>query len=186
VRILGAGLCVWVLTGGLPAMAARTYTDENLVMQEIDWVHGLIASRPGPVLLISNRSTIPFVLWRIPTIISAVGAQRGEQIRYHMGQGTFREVLVVQTMRPTTIGGDYGVDPDDLMPPNYYLATVAEKRFGANLARVSRIVSIDPQPQGEKGPAQGPDRASPLRLISEIQSLSVPSVAPATSPAPSR
>jgi hypothetical protein len=186
VRILAAGLGVWILTGGFPAMAARTYTDENLVMQELNWEHGLIASRPGPVLVITNRSTIPFVLWHIPAIISAVGMQRGEQIRYHMGQGTFREVLVVQNMRPTTPDGDYGVDPGDLMPLGYHLETIAEKRFGANLARVSRILSIDAQPEGPAGAPQGPARPSPLRFISEIQSLSGPSVAPATSPAPSR
>lgn len=186
VRIMAAGLGVWMLTGGLPAMASRTYTDENLVMQELDWEHQLVASRPGPVLVISNRSTIPFILWHIPAIISAVGAQRGEQIRYHMGQGTFKEVLVVQTMRPTSIRGEYGVDPADMMPASYHLQTIAEKRFGANLARVSRIVSIDPEPAGEKGPVQGPSRPSPLRFISSIQSLSVPSVAPATSAASSR
>ena len=184
-RILIAGLGVWMLASGLPALAARTYTDENLVMQEIDWVHGLIASRPGPVLLISNRSTIPFVLWRIPTVISAVGAQRSEQIRYHMGQGTFREVLVVQTLRPTTEHGDYGVDPDDLMPASYHLQTVAEKRFGANLTRVSRIASIDPQPAAPAKPDQGP-APSPLRLISSAQSRSEPAVAAATSRGPSR
>jgi hypothetical protein len=185
-RILAAGLGVWLLASGLPAMARRTYTDENLVMQELDWEHQLVASRPGPVLLVSNRSTIPFVLWHIPAIISAVGAQRGEQIRYHMGQGTFKEVLVVQTMRPTSPGGDYGVDPDDMMPAGYHMETVAEKRFGANLARLSRILSIDPQPEGAGRPDQGPSRPSPLRLISEIQSRSGPSVAPDTSPGPRR
>jgi hypothetical protein len=185
VRILAAGLGVWMLTGGFPAMAARTYTDENLVMQELDWEHRLVEARPGPVLVITNRSTIPFVLWHIPAIISAVGAQRGEQIRYHMGQGTFKEVLVVQNVRPTTPDGDFGVDPGDLMPPGYHLQTIAEKRFGANLARVSRILSIDPQPESPGAP-QGPARPSPLRLISEIQSLSGPSVAPETSAAPSR
>ncbi len=182
-KIAAAGLGVWMLTGGLPAMARRTYTDENLAMQELDWEHQIIESRPGPVLLISNKSTIPFVLWHIEAIISAVGSQRGEQIRYHMGQGTFKEVLVAQAIRPTSANGDFGVDPDDRMPAGYHLETIAEKRFGARLARLSRIVFIDPAPEGAKGPAQGPDRASPLRLINAIQSLSEPAVAAATSSA---
>lgn len=185
-RVAAAGLGVWMLTGGLPAMALRTYTDENLVMQELDWEHELVATRPGPVLLISNRSTIPFILWHIPAVISAVGAQRGEQIRYHLAQGTFREVLVFQTLKPSSAKGEFGVEPGDAMPSNYHLQTLAERRFGSNIARVSRIVSIDPGPDDGKKPVHGPDRASPLRLISEIQSWSDPAVAPATSSAPSR
>ena len=180
-RFAAAGLGIWMLTGGLPAFARRTYTDENLAMQEIDWEHAVVLSRPGPVLVISNKSTIPFVLWRIESIISAVGAQKGEQIRYHMGQGTFKEVLVTQSIRPTTANGDYGVDPEDAMPPSYHLQPIAEKRFGMSLERISRIVSIDPQPEGSSAAPQGPDRPSPLRLTSAIQSPSEPPVAATTS-----
>jgi hypothetical protein len=50
---------------GLPAIAVKLYTDENLGMQELDWEHSVIESRPGPVLVISNKSTIPFLLWHI-------------------------------------------------------------------------------------------------------------------------
>ena len=108
-RIAAAGLGVWMLTGGLPAIAARTYTDENLAMQEIDWEHGIIEARPGPVLVISNKSTIPFILWHIEVDHQRrSGRQKGEQIRYHMGQGTFKEVLVTQAIRPTSANGDYG------------------------------------------------------------------------------
>ena len=179
VRIAAAGLAVWMFTGGLPAMARRTYTDENLVMQELDWEHEQVASRPGPVLVISNRSTLPFVLWHIPAIISAVGAQRGEQIRYHLSQGTFKEVFVIQTMRATSPNGQFGVEPADAMPPEFHLEVIAQKRFGSNIARLSRIVSIDPTPPKEAG--QGDARPSPLRLMSADQSASEPPVAPETS-----
>ena len=160
-------------------MARRTYTDENLVMQELDWEHEQVASRPGPVLVISNRSTLPFVLWHIPAIISAVGAQRGEQIRYHLSQGTFKEVFVIQTMRATSPNGQFGVEPADAMPPEFHLEVIAQKRFGSNIARLSRIVSIDPTPPKEAG--QGDARPSPLRLMSADQSASEPPVAPETS-----
>jgi len=151
-----------------------------------DREHSVIESRTGPVLMISNKSTIPFILWHIETIISAVGAQKGEDIRYHMGQDTFKEVLVAQALRPSDANGDMGVDPDDLMPPSYHLETIAEKRFGARLDRVSRIVSIDPEPEGAEKPDQRPAVPSALRSISALQSLSEPSVAAATSSALSR
>jgi Dolichyl-phosphate-mannose-protein mannosyltransferase len=185
-RVALAGLAVWFLASGLPAMAYRAYTDENLIMQEILWEKAFVRTRPGPVLLFSNRSTIPFVLWKIPAIISAVGAERGEQIRYHLSQGTFREVLVLQSLKPSSAKGEYGVEPGDLMPASYHLETLAEKRFGTSIARISRIVSIDPLPAGAAKAAQGVPRATPLRLINAAQSDSEPAVAPATSSAESR
>jgi len=185
-RIAAAGLGIWILVGGLPAIARRLYSDENLAMQEIEWEHSIIESEPGPVLMISNKSTIPFVLWHIETLISSVGAQRGEEIRYHMGEGTFREVLVSQAIRPTTANGDMGIDPEDIMPPGYHLEMIAEKRFGGRLDRLSRIVSIDPEPGKAGAPGQGPFVPSALRSISALQSRSVPPVAFATSPALSR
>ena len=33
-------------------------------MQEVEWEHEQLARRPGSLLFISNKSTIPFVLWR--------------------------------------------------------------------------------------------------------------------------
>jgi hypothetical protein len=185
-RIAAIGLGVWMLTGGMPAMARKLYTGENLAMQEIEWEHAIIESRPGPVLMISNKSTIPFILWHIEAVISAVGAQKGEQIRYHMGQGTFKDVLVSQALRPTSKDGQFGVDPDDLMPPSYHLETIAEKRFGMRVARMSRIVSIDPEAPGTPKPPPAPYLPSPLRSISAFQSASEPAVADFTSAALSR
>jgi hypothetical protein len=185
-RLAAAGLGVWLLAGGLPAIARRLYTDQNSAMQEVAWEHAVIESRPGPILLISNKSTIPFVLWHIETIISAVGAQRGEEIRYHMSQDTFKEVIVAQAVRPSDADGDMGVDPDDMMPPSFHLQMVAEKRFGSRLDRLSRIVSIDPQPGGAVKADYRPADPAELLSISEVQSRSEPPVAAATSSAESR
>ena len=160
-------------------MAGRLYTDQNLAVQEIQWDHEVIESRPGPILIISNLSTIPFILWHIESVITAVGAQRAEQIRYHLGQGTFKEVLVSQSLRPTSKDGDFGVDPEDVMPPGYHLEVVAEKRFGGKIGRLSRIVSIDLPSAGPK-PAQGAAPSTP-RSIKVLQSASEPSVAALTS-----
>lgn len=140
------GFGVWLLVWGLPVLAQRLYTSQNLVMQEVDWEHEQLAKRPGSVLFISNKSTIPFVLWRIPTIINGVGRQRAAQIRYHMREGTFKEVIVAQALRPTSVAGQMGVDPDDVMPENFRLEPIAEKRFGGRYARLSRLVAIEERP----------------------------------------
>lgn len=153
-RAVTIGLGVWLLVWCFPTIAHRLYTSQNLAMQEVEWEHEELLKRPGSLLFISNKSTLPFVLWRIPTVINGVGRQRPGQISYHMKEGTFKEVIVAQALRPTTPNGDMGVDPDDLMPDNYRLEPIAEKRFGGRYARLSRLVSIDDTPAA-KPPAPG-------------------------------
>ena len=179
------GLGFWLLTMGLPAIAVKFYTDENLGMQELDWEHSVVDSTPGPVLMISNKSTIPFLLWHTEVLLNPVAALKGNDIRYHMGLGTFREVIVAQAIRPTSGEGGMGVDPEDLLPPSFHLEVIAEKRFGGRLDRLSRIVSIDPAPDKKK-PADKPQPPSALRSINALQSLSEPPVAALTSSAESR
>jgi 4-amino-4-deoxy-L-arabinose transferase-like glycosyltransferase len=180
-RIAWAGLGIWLLACGMTAINVKFYTNENLGMQELDWERSVITSRPGPILVISNKSTIPFILWHIECILNNIAVQKGEDIRYHMGQGTFKEVIVTQAIRPTTANGEMGVDPEDLMPPSFHLQKIAEKRFGGRLDRMSRIVSIDPEPEKPRKSDQRPSAPSPLRTISALQSLSDPAVAALTS-----
>jgi len=179
------GLGFWLLTMGLPAIAVKFYTDENLGMRELDWEHSVVDSRPGPVLFISNKSPIPFLLWHIEAQLNPIAALKGDDIRYHMGLGTFREVIVAQAIRPISGDGGMGVDPDDLLPPSFHLEVIAQKRFGGRLDRLSRIVSIDPSPE-KKAPEGKPHPPSALRSIKALQSLSEPAVAALTSSAESR
>jgi hypothetical protein len=184
-RAAWLGLAVWLMALGLPAINLGLYTITNDGMQELDWEHGIIAAQQGPLLVISNKSTIPFILWHIQAILNPAAATKGNDISYHMGQQTFREVLVTQAIRPSSAEGDMGVDPDDLLPPNFHLEKIAEKRFGGRLDRISRIVSIDPEPEKAPQPDQRAPE-TPLRSISDIQSASEPAVAALTSPAVSR
>jgi hypothetical protein len=178
-RIAWAGLGLWVLTIGLTDYNLRFYTNNNLGMQELDWEKSVIDARPGPILFISNKSTIPFILWHTEVLLNNVAALKADDIRYHLGQETFKEVVVSQSIRPITEDGRMGVDPDDLLPPAFHLEPIAEKRFGLRLDRLSRVVSID------EAPAKGVPAGHPPapRSISELQSRSEPAVAALTSPA---
>jgi hypothetical protein len=149
-RLVAWGLGAWLMVWCFPSLAQRLSTSQNLVMQEVEWEHEELMKRPGKVLFITNKSTLPFVLWRVPTIINGMGRQRPEQIGYHLHEGTFTEVIIAQALRPTSVRGEMGIDPDDLMPDSYRLEPIAEKRFGGRFARLSRLVSIDETPK-EKG-----------------------------------
>ena len=161
-RIATVAFAGWLLVWGLPVLAQRLYTSQNLVMQEVEWEHDELLKRAGSVLFVSNKSTIPFVLWRIPTINTSVARHRSAQIGYHLREGTFKEVIVAQALRPTSAKGEMGVDPDDLMPASYRLEPIVEKRFGGRYSRLSRLVGIDET--GETVPAAGfvvPAKAEP-------------------------
>lgn len=149
-RIAAFGLGIWFFVFALPAVARRPYTDQNLVMLEVEWTHEMVAARGGSVLLVTNSSTIPFVLWRIPTVLIGAARSRGEQIRYHLAEGTFHEALVAQAIRPVSPAGETGVDPEEVLPASFHLEPIAQKRFGGRWLRISRIVSIDPPAAAEK------------------------------------
>ncbi len=149
------GLTAWVLVWGAPAYARRLYTLQNLVMHETDWELEQVMRRPGPVLAITSKATMPYLLQRIPAINTTMAAPRAAQIAWHLRQGTFREVLVAQVVRPTSAQGDAGVEPDDVLPPEFKLETIDRKRFGTRWIRVSRVVAIDVKPAEPAAPVSG-------------------------------
>jgi hypothetical protein len=114
------------------------------VMLEVEWTRDIVNARAKPVLFLTNSSTIPFVLNRIPTILIGAARMRGEQIRYHLAEGTFRDVFVAQAIRPLSAAGETGVDPEDVLPATFHLEPLVQKRFGGRWLRISRVVSIDP------------------------------------------
>jgi hypothetical protein len=142
-RIVVIGLLAWVLVIGSPAYAQRIYTTSNLVMHELEWEFEQIHRRPGPVLLLTSKGTLPFLLQRIPVLNFEIARRRLPQIAWHLNQGTFREVIVSQMIRPTSANGDPVVDPDDELSGNFKLQTLAVKRFGSRWVRISRLERLD-------------------------------------------
>lgn len=145
-RVAAAGLAVWLTVFAAPVYAKRFYTTQNMVMHETDWEVGQARVRAGPVLWITAKATMPFLLERIPALNTSIAAVRAPQIAWHLREGTFRQVFVAQVLRPTTAQGDLIVDPAEVLPPTFQLETVAEKRFGGRWIRISRLTGIDLPP----------------------------------------
>jgi hypothetical protein len=143
-RLLGAGLAAWVLIFAAPAYAHRFYTSQNMVMHELEWEIEQVAARPRSTLLITSKATLPFLIRKIPAVNTVLARGRSAQIAWHMREGTFREVVVSQVLRPTSARGDLIVDPDDVFPDNFRLQAIAEKRFGGRWIRISRLEEILP------------------------------------------
>jgi hypothetical protein len=153
-RIATFGLIAWLLVIAAPVYAHRFYTTQNLVMHELNWeleeVH-----RRRPDFLITAKATLPFLLANVPTVNTNIARLRGPQIAWHIRHGTFREVIVSQVIRPTSAKGEPVIDPDEELPENFHLETLAEKRFGARWIRISRLTEIEST--DEKGVESQPD-----------------------------
>jgi hypothetical protein len=62
-----------------------------------------------------------------------------------MEQHTFTEVLVLQDYRPTGPAGAFQLDPEARLPDTFVLEPVMEHRFGTRIARISRLLRIEPE-----------------------------------------
>jgi hypothetical protein len=140
------GLLAWLIAFAAPAYARRLYTSQNLVMREIEWELEQMRQQPGPILVITSKATMPYLLHRVSAINTPVARTRAAQIAWHMQRGTFREVLVAQVVRPTTEHGDAGIEPDDVLPAEFHLEPIERKRFGMRWIRISRVTSVDVEP----------------------------------------
>jgi hypothetical protein len=146
-RLALLGLAVWLVVLAAPAYARRLYTTQNLVMHEIEWELDQMRQRPGPVLVITSKATMPYLLHRMSAINTPVARTRGAQIAWHLQRGTFREVLVAQIVRPTTARGDAGIEPEDELPAGFKLEPLERKRFGTRWIRISRLTAVDVDPE---------------------------------------
>ncbi len=140
---------IFALGFSVPKEAYHMYS--RMGIDEIEWERRVVASRPAMTrLIISDKSPEPWLLDRIPAVL--LSAARGETsvVAAQLHDGYFREILVTQSLRPSTIEGDHELVPEDRLPDTYKLELLAERRFGTKITRISRLVAIvDPATNGE-------------------------------------
>jgi hypothetical protein len=180
-RVVGIGLAAWLLVCGAPAYAHRFYTEQNMVMHELNWEIEQVTARPQPVLLITAKATMPFLIRKVSALNTSIARVRGPQLTWHLRAGTFHEVLVSQVMRPTSARGEAVVDPDEELPANFRLRTLAEKRFGARWIRLSRLVEVTAANESEVGRTGTYQSVAPALSSNARQAEAEPAVAAVTS-----
>jgi hypothetical protein len=113
-------------------------------IDEVEWERRFVnALPPGERIIISNKSTLPWLLEKKPSILIPRARFVADRLAYQLHQANFREILVLQGARPTTFGGDFEIPPDERLPAWFKTELIVEKRFGSKLARISRLVSVD-------------------------------------------
>lgn len=111
---------------------------------EIEWQRRVVAARPAvDRLILTNRSSLPWLLQKTPSIMLERGRLVADRLQHQMTQPTFREILVFQTLVPTSEEGDHAPTPESALPPFFRIEPLAERRFGMNLSRISRLTAVD-------------------------------------------
>lgn len=145
--LLAAGLIGVTTAAGKAGQHLYSHTG----IDEIEWQKRFVNARaPGERIILSNRSTLPWLLQKTPAILLGRARLVADRLQHQLNTPHFREIIVLQSLRPTTPEGDHQIPADEKLPPYFKLELLAEKRFGTKIARVSRLVAID-LPRG--GPA---------------------------------
>jgi hypothetical protein len=142
VRTILIGLALLAVVTATSRFAQPLYSHTGI--DEIEWEKRFVLARPpGDRLILTNKSTLPWLLLKIPSILVGRGQLMAERLQYNLAAGTFQEVLVMQTFRPTTAEGDHQLPLADRLPKNFTLEFLAERRFGTRITRISRLVAVD-------------------------------------------
>ena len=142
VRTILIGLALLAVVTATSRFAQPLYSHTGI--DEIEWEKRFVLARPpGDRLILTNKSTLPWLLLKIPSILVGRGQLMAERLQYNLAAGTFQEVLVMQTFRPTTAEGDHQLPLADQLPKNFTLEFLAERRFGTRITRISRLVAVE-------------------------------------------
>lgn len=137
-RWIMAGALVSYLGFGAPTIAYhRTINQQAWEMAwEVQW----LAQRPSASrLIITNKSSLDWVIRGIPSISISHARQVASRIEFHQEAGTFEEVLVSQYYRPSGPEGGFVLEPKDALPTTYELEPLIERQVGGKLLRISRV-----------------------------------------------
>jgi hypothetical protein len=140
-----AGALVFTLGVTLPRLVRHGYS--NLGSLEHAWTVRAVAARgDAPRLVITNKTSLVWLLEKTPSVLIPRARILQDRLRLQLEEGYFKEILLTQELRPASAEGQHQIVPEDIMPKSFHLETVAEKRFGTKLVRISRVMAIDPLP----------------------------------------
>lgn len=148
--VLTGAAVVFALGFSVPKQSHHLYA--RVGIDEIAWELRTVAARP-PVqrIVVSNKSTLPWLLEKTPSILIVRARGMADRLAEQLATNAFPEILVTQSLRPTSIDGWHQLVPEDRLPAGYRLEPVAEKRFGTKIARISRLVAIDSPAPADPG-----------------------------------
>jgi hypothetical protein len=129
----------------LPAAARDRYTSLNLMRKNLEWEQRFVSAHAyKPDLYITNRSAIPWLVQGQIAISIDRARIRGSELAWHVRHHSFPVIWVAQRVLTEGASGEWAVDPSDMLPAYWELETIAVRRVGFTLTRISRVLSINP------------------------------------------
>lgn len=144
--ILSRALLLFVGLFAVAGAAAKfgLHHYSHLGIDEVEWQRRYVNALPsGERLIISNQSTLPWLLEKKPSILIGRARMVADRLHAQLQEPNLDEILVVQTLRPSTPDGDHQIPPDDKLPATFTLETLAERRFGTRICRISRLTAVE-------------------------------------------
>ncbi len=125
----------------IPNQAQHRYS--HLGIDEIEWERRFVAALdPAERLIVTNKSTLPWLLEQKPAILLERAQIVTDRLQHQLTEGPFHEILVIQTLKPTSPEGDFELVPEERLA-GFDLQLLAEKRFGTRVDRISRLVAVN-------------------------------------------
>ena len=145
--VLAASLVAY-LGWGVPKHAHHVYS--RMGVDEIEWERRFVESLPAKNrLILTNKTTLVWLLDKTPSILLDRAVMMEDRIVYQLTQPLFDEILVSQSLRPTSVDGFHEIVMEEQLPERYELEFMTERRFGTRIARISRLVAINPEENEE-------------------------------------
>ena len=152
--VIGTALLCYGVWG---ARVTQNLTDLNQIETAQRWELSVVNRLPSAErLMLTDKSPLFWFAQGIGSTSCSRASQVAEGIAYHWRARSFQEILVTQHFVPQGTVGGWILDPDSRLPAGIILEPLAERRFGAKLQRVSRVVDIIPPPPAPAAPSTQP------------------------------
>jgi hypothetical protein len=150
-------LVVALVARSVPAMARHAYTMAYNPGIEVDWRREFIAAHPERDYLVIDQDTVIWITHGVSSTPVLQARNRADLIEFNLRNRSFSAIFVYQRCEVDPATGEVVVTKDDQVDPAYTLEPVAEKRFAPlRLARISRVVAVNPTPAPVPPPAPAP------------------------------
>lgn len=148
-RVHGRRLLALAVVGAAGCYAAfggrvtQNLADLNLIESSMRWELAVVRSLPpAERMIICEKSPLFWFMQGMGGTSCLRAAQKQDGLAYHWRARSFQEILVTQRLTPASAEGGWTIEWDSRLPDGFVLETLAERRFGAKLQRVSRVVDI--------------------------------------------
>jgi hypothetical protein len=145
-RLAGPVLVTALICYGVwGARVTQNLFDINMIEAAQRWELGVINRlAPAERLVLTDKSPLFWFAQGMGSSSCARARQNAGGLAYHWRIGSFQEIIVTQHFVPLGADGGWTLEPESRLPAGVRLEPLAERRFGANLQRVSRVIDVLP------------------------------------------